>query len=53
MSAKYPRVSLFNTEDRRVHSTIVGREYQVAVSLPHLSPMRRRHCAFLENHNER
>jgi predicted alpha/beta superfamily hydrolase len=34
MIGEYPRVSLYHTEERRLSSTTLGREYQLAVSLP-------------------
>lgn len=34
MIGEYPRVSLYHTEERRLSSTTLRREYQLAVSLP-------------------
>jgi predicted alpha/beta superfamily hydrolase len=34
MIGEYPRVSLYHTQERRLSSTTLGREYQLAVSLP-------------------
>jgi len=34
MTTEYPRVGLFTTEDRRLFSNLLGREYQLSVRLP-------------------